>query len=146
MYLNLSCDSVLAQTLSSESWPSPLSALSVSHTPQVSAIITIHSAVEEQSIIFRLDCSNWNFKNSEQFNYIVENLKKITKHYDNINYVLYDFGKVWTDKLGKIKNVVPWAAFTVECSLSSETHLLTYPNIIRNSWHLACKECFWQVW
>ncbi len=57
MYLNLSCNSDLAQTLCSESWRSPLSALSVSHTPQVSAVITIHSAVEEQSAVFGLDCS-----------------------------------------------------------------------------------------
>ncbi len=51
MDFNLSFDSDLAQTLSCESWRSPLSAISVSHTPQVSAIVIIHFAVEEQSII-----------------------------------------------------------------------------------------------
>ncbi len=50
-------------------------------------------AVEEQSIIFRLDCSNLNFENSQQCNCITENSRK---HYGNMNYMLHDFGEVWT--------------------------------------------------
>ncbi len=57
--------------------------------------LTVHFAVEEQSIIFGPDCSNLNFKNSQQFNYIIKNSKnkKITKHYGNINNQ-YNFGEV----------------------------------------------------
>ncbi len=76
MDLNLSCNSDLVETLSSESWHSPLPALSVSHTLQVSAIVTVHFAVEEQSFIFGLDCYNLNLKNSQQLNCIIENSKK----------------------------------------------------------------------
>ncbi len=67
MDLNLSCDSDLAQMLFSESWHS-LSSLSVSHIPHVLIIITVQFAVEEQSACFLgHDCSNLNFKNSQQF-------------------------------------------------------------------------------
>ncbi len=48
--------------------------------------------------------------------------------------------------LSEIKNVAHTAILTVKCSMSPETHLLTYPNTIWNMRHSTCKECFCQVW
>ncbi len=58
---NLSPD--FAQTLTFKSYHSPVFALSVSHTPQVAAMI----AIEQSAAVFWFDCCSQNFKNSQQF-------------------------------------------------------------------------------
>ncbi len=112
--------------------------MALSSVCPLSAVITVHFAVEEQSIIFGLDCSNLNFKNSQQFYCIIENSRTpppqnimITSTICYVILVKFE----WT--LGKIKNVVHRAVFTVKHSMSPETHLLTYPNTVLIMWHLT---------
>ncbi len=90
MNFNLSCNPDFAQTLTFKSYHSCVPVFSVSHTPQVAAMI----ANEQSTAVSWFDCCSQNFKNSQQFNVLRQNSKKKITHFDDIRYVFHHFGEV----------------------------------------------------
>ncbi len=134
------CNPDLAQTLTSQSYHSHVSALSVSHTPQVAAMI----AAEQSAAVFWFDCCTQNLNNSQQFNILRKNSER--NHILMISSIWFTILVKFDCRFGKIKNVVHTAVFTVTHSMSSKTHLLTNLNTVWNRWHVASTECPCQVW